>query len=325
MSTSLFSDFKISNEVLQAAYVETLAQATDAFNGASANTILMEAPMAKAGHYERDAFFQAMTNGAVSRRDITSVSAATAIAMTQAEIARVKLNRKVGPIELTLDSLRKIGSTVDVISYHIGQQVAKGQLVEGLNSALGAFAAAVTNVGATMLYDGTAATITHSALVDMNNLMGDRGGDIVCYVMHSKVYNDLVKQAISDKITDVAGVTIQAGSVATLGRPVVVTDSAGLFIDATVDKYLTLGLTRGAISLQMTESMSMVNELVTGLENLVHRFQGEYAMNLGLKGFTWDVTNGGANPDASALATGTNWDKVIANVKQCGGVALKTL
>jgi hypothetical protein len=325
MATSLASDFKLSDPVMQTGYVETLAQATDAFNGASAGTIIMEAPEQKAGHYERDAFFAALTNGAVSRRDITSVADATAVKLAQTEIARVKLNRKVGPIETTIDALRKIGSTVDVISYVIGQQVAKGQLVEGLNSALASLTAAISTVGATALYDGTAGTITHTALATMNALFGDRSNDIACYVMHSKVYHDLIKQAISDKVTEVAGITIREGTVATMGRPVIVTDSASLIIDLTTDQYVTLGLTRGAVSLQMTEPMQLVNQLITGQEQLIQRFQGEYAMNMGLKGFTWDVTNGGANPDATALGTGSNWDKVAASLKDIAGVAMKTL
>jgi hypothetical protein len=325
MATTLASDFKLSDPVMQSGYVETLTQATDAFNGSSAGTIVMEAPQNKTGHYEREAFFKALTNGAVTRRDITSVSAVTPVKVEQTEIIRVKLNRKVGPIDLTLDAIRKIGSTVESISFAIGQQVAKAQLVEGLNSSLAALAAAIQNVGATMTYDGTASTLTHTNLVNGNALLGDRAGDIKCYVMHSKVYHDLMKQAIADKVTEVAGVTIMAGTVATLGRPVVVTDSASLLIDETTDKYLTLGLTPGAASLQMTEAMSLVNQLVTGNENLIQRFQGEYAMNLGLKGFTWDATNGGANPDATALGTGTNWDKVMQSIKDCAGVCIKSL
>jgi len=34
------------------------------------------------------------------------------------------------------------------------------------------------------------------------------------------------------------------------------------------------------------------------------------------------VTHGGANPDATAIGTGSNWDKVATSNKDCAGVVL---
>jgi hypothetical protein len=325
MPTSVTSDFKLIDPIMQAGYTETLDQQTDVFNGASAGAIVMEAPAAKAGVYERNAFFQALTNGAVSRRDNTSTAAVAAAKLTQSEIVRVKLSRKVGPIETSLDALRKIGSSVEGISYVIGQQVAKAHIQEALNSAITALAAALQNQGATAVFDGSAATLNHAGLVTGNALFGDRAQEIACYVMHSKAYFDLTKQAIGDKVTEVAGAIINGAATATLGKPTIITDSPALIVGTGPNKYLTLGLVPGAVSLQMTEAMEMVNQLITGQEVLLQRFQGEYAFNLGLKGFTWDVANGGDNPAAAALGTGTNWDKVFTSLKDCAGVGIKTL
>jgi hypothetical protein len=68
-----------------------------------------------------------------------------------------------------------------------------------------------------------------------------------------------------------------------------------------------------------------VMDLVSGLEQISYRLQGEYAYNLGLKGYTWDIANGGANPSAAALATGTNWDQVATDDKDTAGVILKCI
>jgi hypothetical protein len=68
----------------------------------------------------------------------------------------------------------------------------------------------------------------------------------------------------------------------------------------------------------------MVAQTVTGLENLVIRLQGEYAINVGLRGFTWDTTNGGINPTAAALATAGNWDQTAASIKDLAGVCAYT-
>jgi hypothetical protein len=111
-----------------------------------------------------------------------------------------------------------------------------------------------------------------------------------------------------------------------LGRPILVTDSASL-INTTPnpDQYFILGLTAGGVQLIDTETNDLIIDDVTGLEQLVRRYQGEYAFNVGIKGFQWDVTNGGSNPAAAALGTGSNWDKVVTDNKDTAGVVLQCL
>jgi hypothetical protein len=105
---------------------------------------------------------------------------------------------------------------------------------------------------------------------------------------------------------------------------VVITDAADLKVTGTPDTYYTLGLTEGGATVIESEQQEIVSDVVTGLENLVFRVQGEYAYNLGLRGYTWDVGNGGANPDDTAVALGTNWDKVATSNKHTAGVRIAT-
>lgn len=326
MATSLVSDFKIIDPILQAGYVETLAQASDAFNAASASTLVMEAPESKTGHYEREAFFQAIAGGGVSRRDITSIAAAVAAKMTQGEFIGVKLNRKVGPVESTLDALRKIGADVETLSFALGAQVAKGQIVDALNSTIAALCGALSNTAAVLTNVSAigAGTMTHNHLVSGLATLGDRSSEVSAFVMHSKAYHDLVGQAITDKVVEVAGTTIIGGNVASLGRPVVLVDAPALLIAGAPNNYLTLGLRKGAASIKMTEPMALLNQLVTGNEQLIQRFQGEYAYTLKILGFQWDIANGGVNPDPTAIALGTNWDQVLTSVKDCAGMVIRS-
>jgi hypothetical protein len=108
----------------------------------------------------------------------------------------------------------------------------------------------------------------------------------------------------------------------TLNRPVYVTDSASLLVAGTPDLYRTIALTSDAIVIENSEMQEMAFTLVTGLENLVHRMQGEFAYNVSLKGFKWDVANGGANPNSTAIATATNWDQVATSYKDLLGVSI---
>lgn len=172
-------------------------------------------------------------------------------------------------------------------------------------------------------------TISHSDLVDVQALYGDAGQRVSAFVMHSKAYYDLMKQGIADNVYNVAGVTIHKGTVATLGKPVIVTDSASLISSGTGDttshnEYFTLALTNDAIRVEESEERLITSDLITGLENLVLRYQGEYAYNVCLKGYAWDIANGGVNPTDAALATATNWDKVVTDNKSTGGARLIT-
>ena len=81
-----------------------------------------------------------------------------------------------------------------------------------------------------------------------------------------------------------------------------VTDSSSLIANLAspdVNDYYTLGLVDSAIVVENSEEQEIVLQDVTGLENLVIRIQGEYAYNLSLRGFTWDVGNGAVKPDTN--------------------------
>jgi len=198
-----------------------------------------------------------------------------------------------------------------------------------LNSSLLAARAALVNVssGAMMYTVPSNGTITTTSLVDALSKMGDRADRIVAWVMHSKPYFDLVKEQITEKITGVANFNVQTGTPVTVNRPVIVTDSDSLKVTSgspAVTDYYTLGLTANGALCEVTETGDIVIDDVTGKEVLMTRLQGEFAYNIGVKGFKYDVANGGAIPNATAVGTGSNWDKCVTDNKQLAGVVLKT-
>lgn len=321
MSTGTYTSFKIYNEQFLGGYIETLQQNSDLFNAASRNAIRIDNSRKK-GHYEYESFFQSISS-LVSRRDISSVSTAADLALSQEEFIGVKLNRKIGPVGMTLDSLKKIQADQERYSFVVGQQYAKAVLVDQVNAAIKALNAALSFSGWSV--DKTAVsptTMTHGFLANALVKMGDQAQRVIAWLMHSKAYYDLVGQAISDKITDVANVAIQEGQTAGLGRPILVSDDASLVDGST---YITLGLVEGAALISESEDPTVVTETVTGYENLIVRIQGEMAYNLRLKGFQWDTSDGGINPSANSLGTQTNWDKVATDNKDIAGVRLLTL
>lgn len=317
---STFANFKVYEDEFFDGMYEYVTQNLNAFNGASNNAIRLQSIFQK-GNYTTESFFQDIAN-LIVRRDTSSTAAAAVVGPTQDENISVKLNGRVGPVEVTVDAIKKIGLDSREFSYVLGQQVGAQKTAYQLNSAISALVASTLTAGFSK--SATTATITHSNLVDTLAMMGDASNNITCFVMHSKPYFDLVKQSITDKIFEVASYAIYSGSPITFGRPVVVTDCTSL-LNATPDpdQYTTLALTTGAVTVNESEKDTVVSDIVTGLDSLIMRVQGEFAYNLGVKGFKWKTATG-INPTLANVATTANWVKTTASVKGGPGIALIT-
>ena len=325
MAIGKASDMVIYQAEFQSGLVEGLNQNVALFNESTRGAIRL-IPAALKGHYGKAAFFQDVAS-LVTRRDITSTSTVTDLAMTQDENVSVKLNRKIGPVAQTLDAIKKAGLTEAQASFAFGQLAASRKMKDMVNTALIAAEAAIQgNTAMNLDVTGESVKTASTAyLVQTLAKMGDMAGDIVCWIGHSKPYYDILNGMISDKVTGLADiVTIQGGIPATLGRGFVITD-AGALTDANgsaTDTYNTLGLVSGAVVVEESEVDTFATELVTGIENIARRWQSEYAYNVSVKGFKWDIGNGGVNPTNGNLGTTSNWDQVAYDDKLTAGVRL---
>jgi hypothetical protein len=324
MTASTKDTFQIYDAEFQSGYVETLVQETNAFNAASRNAIRLST-QSLIGDYAKNAFFLS-TASLISRRDTGSLAAADQLDLAQDEIASVKINRMIGPVVKTLDALKKIASSQAEFSFVLGQQIAKAVMVDMLNNAIRATVAAlVQNTSLLYDYSGTGG-MTHSVLATGKGKMGDAASRIICWVMHSAKYNQLELQALTDKITNVADGLINVGKLGALGIPVIITDASPLFVDNTgTDHYYTLGLVADGVQVIESEERTLVTEgPKTEKNNLYYVVQGELAYNLGVKGYTYDYADGGANPTDADVATSAHWDKVASDNKDCAGVIIKS-
>lgn len=328
MAIGKASDVKIYQNYLRTRIAEILAQNGEAFGAASAGAIRLST-VSKRGDYEYQSFFSSVA-GLVTRRDNTSTAAVTDLPLTQAELISVKLSRKIGPAAQTRDAFRKMMGTYSEAEFTgvVAQMAANGMQIEMLNTALAAVRAALKQQATSYLTEASLGAISTNTLVSGLAKYGDQASRIKAWVMHSKPYYDLVKNQIAANITGVSNFNVAQGTPLSLGKPIIVTDSASLVLNLNspdVNNYITLGLTEDAVVVENTEEEEIVVQDVTGLDTLVVRYQGEYAYNLGVKGFQWDVQNGGANPTSTAVATGTNWDTAFTDVKDRAGVAIMTL
>jgi hypothetical protein len=318
------SNWVIYQEEFFAGMTEVLEQNSELFNAASRGAIRLVTERKK-GDYERQSFVENIS-GLVAWRDVGSIGSAASTPMAMDEWVSVKLNRRIGPVEQTRDSFRKLGRDPALMSFLLGQQAAKSVLVDQVDSTLIALDAALSGI-ATLCYDATGQTTktaTHPHLVSVMAKMGDAANRLICWVMHSKPFFDLMQQSITDNIFQVGGLTIINGTVATFNKPTIVIDSSALLVSGTPDNYVTLGLVDGAAVVAESEEREIVSETVTGQENLHTRVQGELAYNLGVKGFKWDISSGGRNPNAAALGTTAYWDQASNDRKSLAGVRLLT-
>jgi hypothetical protein len=107
------------------------------------------------------------------------------------------------------------------------------------------------------------------------------------------------------------------------GRLMFMTDSPSL-VNTTPDPdtYNILGLVPGALMVEDNGDLFTNIETSNGEENIQRTMQSEFTYNVGVKGYSWDKTNGGASPAEAALGTGTNWDKVVSDNKDTAGVLI---
>lgn len=325
MANTKASDTKYRDPFIQTGYNDRIAAVIDLFNGKSAGTILLKS-IRKGGDYDYAAFWKTLS-GIVQRRDNTSDADITPIKMGMEDITSVKLNRRLGPVDATMDHAKKAGISMDAWKIAAGEQAADQTLEDWLNSALAALVGGVGNIAALKHTIASNGTMNTGAISKGLSKLGDRSSRVSAFIMHSKPFFDLTDYQIAPANNGdvVANTVVYGGSPATFNRPVIVTDSPSLLVDnaGTID-YFTLGLTAGAAVIEETEEETIVSDLVTGKANLIMRMQGEYAFNLGLKGLDYDVANGGLNPTLATLATGTNWDQILTSIKDLPGVLIQS-
>ena len=307
--------------------MEGVGQNIDVFNANSAGTMRF-VQRNLPGDYEKTRFWDRLTS-LVSHRDDTSTSSVSSTAMTQSDDISVKTKRRIGPVENTIDSLRSVASDEEEFSFIFGELTGEESAQNYVNTAILVAVTALVNTSANYKDDAGAAsnTLNHERLNDLLSLAGDARGSIRALVMHSKAFNDLVGNNISSSGDQVEFATIYQGNPGTFQRPVVVTDSSELVntdgVSSGTDSYYTLGLTEDAVEVAESDELEIYDEVITGNENVTLRVQGENAITLGLKGYTWDETNGGRNPADDTLGTGTNWDTIHSQKKDRAGYILE--
>jgi len=319
MAVGDYTNFEIYEDEFYGAMNETLVQNTEVFNAASQNAIVLE-PDPTLGNFRREAFYESIGQGLISRRDKGSTADKTPDSLSSDDMTSPELARGYF-VSNTLDSLRDIGAEPGEFSLAVGEQVAKGMQVDYLNTLLLCGTTAIQASG-NAVKDESGSTITNKMLVNTLRQFGDASDRIVAWVMHSKPFFDLMEEQTTNITDRIAGATIYEGTVGTLGLPAIVTDSEELVVSGTPDTYQTLGLTPNALAALQDGAPTESDGIERGQENLLFEIQGEHDFTTAVKGF--DFTSSGVNPNDSTLGTQGNWASVMDDVKDTAGAMLIT-
>lgn len=185
-----------------------------------------------------------------------------------------------------------------------------------LNTAIKCGVSAIKGNTALVEGDGTTA-LDFASLTKGASRFGDRSQAIGAWVMHSGALTNLQLKALgnNERLFTYENVSVLRDP---QGRLFIVTDCPDLVDEST--KHNILGLTEGGLIVHNQNDFNSVIVPKTGTENITNAYQAEWSYGASVKGYTWDMTAGGANPNAGALATPTNWKKTASSDKDTAGV-----
>lgn len=304
---------------------ELVSQQIELFNAATRGAIILRNAN-NTGDFSDSTFWKDIA-GMVRRRDPYSDANVSAIDLQMLVDTMVKVAGGTPPINIPPVMFTWINQNPELGAANIAKQLAPKILQDMLNTAVAALAAAMRQEG-TNVYDASGgsggAEKFNPANVNLGKAkLGDRSAAIVTWVVHSKAMHDYYGNAIANAnqlyVYDTINVTRDP-----FGAVFVMSDIPALFIAGSPNKYASLGLVPGAAIVERNDDMMQNIETSNGGENIRRTYQAEWSYNLGIKGFTWDKTNGGKAPSNSALALGTNWDKTVTSAKDLPGVVVIT-
>lgn len=317
------SDLAVFSEYSYAALIETIAQQIELFNTASRGCISLQAAEHQ-GDYSENAFYERIA-GLVRRRNAYGSGAVAGKKLEHLIDTMVKVAAGTPPVSLDPGQFKWIQQNPEEAGAAMGQQLAQDMLADMLNVGIIAAYAALSQVAAIKTdVTGDADKLFSSAnQVKAVAKFGDRSGDVAAWLIHSAPLHSFYGLAVANAQNLFKYGTVNVVSDA-FGRLFVVTDAPGLVTAGAPNKYNNLGLVPDAIRIEQNNDFDENMQTTNGDENILRTYQAEWSYNVGVKGFSWDKTNGGKSPNDAALATATNWDKYVTSDKDLAGILLIT-
>lgn len=312
------SQMQVFNQYIMPATIETLAQMVEKFN-ANSNGAIRLTTEGFDGDFYQESFFAAIHSAQRRVDRYAAQGTPTATDLTQNTTNAVKVAGGFGPIRFEPSQLtwlqKPTAEGIEVAS----RNFAEALLADQLNTAVSCLVAAIANQGAATTVDVSATDeASYATMNSAHALFGDASSSIVANVMNGAQFHKLIGQNLTNGAQLFVAGNVQVVDI--LGRPVIVTDAPALFATGTPNVNKILGLVDGAAI--VFDGGDVVSNIDTsnGKTRIETTMQVDYSFGVKLKGYSWDIANGGKSPTDAELATGSNWDKVATSIKNTAGV-----
>lgn len=310
------SDMKVYNDDIVGTTIELLGQKTDQFNAASGGAIVLSTASWR-GDFSRESFFNQIASAKrrVDRYAVIASQAATAL--TQGEHVGVKVAGGFGPVLFEPAQMTWLNEDPASAIRAISEGFSDALLADQLNTAVGAAVAAVSGQTALVNDVSASAGLSLNVLNNSHAKFGDQSQLLITDIMTGAAYHTLVDKALTN-----ANQLFVAGNVMVvdvLGKRYVISDIPALYEAGTPNKTKVLSVVANGIIVDNASDIISNIDTSNGNTRIQTTWQADYSFGLKLKGYSWDVTNGGKSPLDVELFTASNWDKAVAENKHTLG------
>lgn len=320
------SNMAVFSEFVYSTMTEILDQQVQLFNTASRGAIALQSA-AHVGDYSDLAFWQKI-QGLVRRRNAYAGDNDTLTAKNMDQIVDTMVKVAAGsePILINQNDLTWIQRNPQESGAVYGRQLAVDAMGDMLNTGLMGFVAATS--GESEVVTDAGAPTEKATFLKLNQaaaLFGDRAENIVCWIMHSTTVFQLYANALGnvERLFVFGTVNVRQDG---FGRTFIISDSPSLRVPPSTgvdEKYYVPGLVPGAVNVHQNNDFNQNVDTRNEYENIRRTIQSEWTYQLGVRGYSWDKTNGGPSPADAALGSSANWDRYATSHKDLAGVMLE--
>lgn len=313
------TDMKVFNAAVQTATIETLSQMVDKFNAASGGSIVLTTASFE-GDYRYENFWKGIHSAIRDVDRYTGNTAASPTTLEQLQAVGVKVAGGFGPIVWEPGQLTWVqkspAEAVEVISRNLAEALVQRQLNQAIAALVGAIEAGTTNT----TFDAGTSVLSYRHINKAHALFGDHSQTLIADVMDGTSFHNLIDANLANASNLFEASNVRVVDV--LGRRVVVTDAPALRESpaTTANDAKIISLTAGAATVYDGGDLITNIETNNGKERIETTFQADFTYGIALRGYAWDVQNGGKSPTSGELALGSNWDKVVTSYKHTAGV-----
>lgn len=310
------ADMKVYNDDIVGTTIELLGQKTDQFNAASGGAIVLSTA-AWRGDFSRESFFNQIASAKRRVDRYAAIATQAATALTQGEHVGVKVAGGFGPVLFEPAQMTWLNEDPASAIRAISEGFSDALLADQLNTAVGSAVAAVS--GQAALVNDVSATggLTLNVLNNSHAKFGDQSQLLVTDVMTGAAWHKLIDKALTNSSQLFASGNVMVVDI--LGKRYVISDIPALYEAGTPNKSKVLSVVANGIIVDNASDIISNVDTSNGNTRIQTTWQADYTFGLKLKGYSWDVANGGKSPLDAELFTSTNWDKAVAENKHTLG------